>query len=619
MLKRIFITPMLLFMLAGVALAQSQSFNLSPLPLADLSAFKTPSKNWQIVGAVSGSFDSPALKGEKGTGVLLNAFDEKERFKEGTNLDTQLEHGDIFLSLDFMMPKGSNSGIYLQGRYEVQLFDSWAVKIPHVTDCGSIYERWDESRPEGKKGYEGHPARTNAAFAPGLWQHLEIEFNRPRFDENKKKIAPARFVKVVLNGVVIHENVIVNGPTRAAGFQDEADKGPLMIQGDHGPVAFRNIQYALLNDFNVKLADLQYEYYEGAYESFDQIKPEQLVRKGTAEAIDSKLADNSSKIALVFTGYLDLKEKTEYQFVVKKVGRAKLNLDGQDIAQQTEWFEDAVASRTLEPGRHKIVLTYAKPYQWGPAGLGLYLGKLNSRPQALHAPTSLPAIPPTPLINVSAGLEPEIIRSFMFYKGKKKTHVISVGDPAGTNFSYDLNQAALLQCWKGDFLNVTEMWYERGEPQVASPMGAPLTMNGKCALAVVNDNKALLPDTLNDHTDLIFKGYRLDEKRNPRFQYQYGGIAFEDTFLPDDQGKGLARTLSVSAFPQGKVLVVRIAEGQQISLVSGDVYAVDSKYYVRVPAAGKVKPVIRDNGGKKELVMEWSAPMATTFKYTLLW
>ena len=54
-------------------------------------------------------------------------------------------------------------------------------------------------------------------------------------------MANAKFVKVVHNGVVIHENVEVTGPTRAAAFEDEKPTGPLMLQGDHGPVAYRNL------------------------------------------------------------------------------------------------------------------------------------------------------------------------------------------------------------------------------------------------------------------------------------------------------------------------------------------------------------------------------------------
>ncbi len=60
--------------------------------------------------------------------------------------------------------------------------------------------------------------------------------------QDGKKIEDARFVKVVHNGKVIHENATTTGPTRAAAFKDEKPMGPLMIQGDHGPVAYRNVR-----------------------------------------------------------------------------------------------------------------------------------------------------------------------------------------------------------------------------------------------------------------------------------------------------------------------------------------------------------------------------------------
>ncbi len=72
-------------------------------------------------------------------------------------------------------------------------------------------------------------------------------FRAPRFDDEGRKTRNAVFEKVVLNGEVIHENQEVTGPTRAAMFSDEAPRGPLMLQGDHGPVAYRNIRWRALN------------------------------------------------------------------------------------------------------------------------------------------------------------------------------------------------------------------------------------------------------------------------------------------------------------------------------------------------------------------------------------
>jgi hypothetical protein len=150
-----------------------------------------------------------------------------------------MEHGDVLAHIEFMVPKGSNSGVYFMGRYEIQVLDSFGVEQPQHSDCGGIYQRWDDNRDP--KGYEGRPPRVNAARAPGEWQVFDVVFRAPRFDANGKKTANAMFVRVVHNGVVVHENEEVTGPTRAALFNDEKPKGPLMLQGDHGPVAYRNI------------------------------------------------------------------------------------------------------------------------------------------------------------------------------------------------------------------------------------------------------------------------------------------------------------------------------------------------------------------------------------------
>jgi hypothetical protein len=103
--------------------------------------------------------------------------------------------------MDFMLTKGSNSGIYLQGNYEVQLFDSWGKKSAKYNDNGGIYERWNDSKPEGEKGYEGYAPRFNVAKAPGLWQNIKISYQAPRFDANGKKTSNAVFLSIILNGV----------------------------------------------------------------------------------------------------------------------------------------------------------------------------------------------------------------------------------------------------------------------------------------------------------------------------------------------------------------------------------------------------------------------------------
>lgn len=153
------------------------------------------------------------------------------------NLVSDEKFGDSELYLEFMLAKGSNSGVYLHGLYEVQIFDSFGSTEPMTSsDCGGIYHRWIDNQ-----GVGGSPPSRNVCRPPGQWQSYHIWFQAPRFDSSGRKIQNAKFLRVVFNGFSVQENVECEGPTRAHMNIPEAPTNPLMLQGDHGPVAFRNI------------------------------------------------------------------------------------------------------------------------------------------------------------------------------------------------------------------------------------------------------------------------------------------------------------------------------------------------------------------------------------------
>ena len=153
------------------------------LDLSDLSSFNNPGGNWHIAGDVNADISkSHTMTFTPGVGILVNLPNPTDR----EDLYTKFKHGDIDIELDCMMAKESNSGIYLQGRYELQLLDSWAVLNPKSSDIGGIYERYDETRPQGRQNVDGHAPRQNASKAPGLWQHFKIAFQAPRFEGGVK-------------------------------------------------------------------------------------------------------------------------------------------------------------------------------------------------------------------------------------------------------------------------------------------------------------------------------------------------------------------------------------------------------------------------------------------------
>jgi len=165
-------------------------------------------------------------------GILSNGPEGKVN-----NIVSTATFGDIELFAEFQIPKGSNSGIYLNGLYEVQIFDSHGKSTISSADGGSIYHRWIDGKPVG-----GSTAKVNASKPPGEWQSYLIQFRTPRF-KSGKKIANARFDKVLYNDQLVQQNVECEGPTRSAMNIEEATKGPIMIQGDHGPVQFRKLAW----------------------------------------------------------------------------------------------------------------------------------------------------------------------------------------------------------------------------------------------------------------------------------------------------------------------------------------------------------------------------------------
>ncbi len=203
-----------------------------------LDAWEGPTGDWFCADSVEPDPKNPKLLSAKpGQGILVNG--QKGRTHD---LLSKQNFTDIEVHVEFLIPKGSNSGVKLEGLYEIQICDSFGVKKPKGYDCGGIYPRAEEE-PVYHHLDDGVPPRANAARRAGEWQTLDIIFQAPRFDADQKKVANARFVKVVLNGQVIHENVEVRTPTGSAWrLKKEVPSGPLLLQADHGPVAFRNVR-----------------------------------------------------------------------------------------------------------------------------------------------------------------------------------------------------------------------------------------------------------------------------------------------------------------------------------------------------------------------------------------
>ena len=184
----------------------------------------TGQKSKWDVGKAKVSPDNPKhLVAAKGQGEMVN-----QPAKHGDSVDiySEAKFGDCRIELQLMVPQGSNSGVYVMGEYEIQVLDSWGRQTMGPGDMGAIYG--------------ANPAPVNACLRPGQWQKYIIEWQAPRF-VGGNKTANAKFLKVELNGQVLHKNLEMPKQTPGGVAGKEAPTGPLMFQGNHGPVAYRNI------------------------------------------------------------------------------------------------------------------------------------------------------------------------------------------------------------------------------------------------------------------------------------------------------------------------------------------------------------------------------------------
>ncbi len=153
-------------------------------------------------------------------------------------IKTKKEFGDFQLHIEWRSPAEvnpqktgqgrGNSGIFLQGRYELQVLDNYNNKTYANGQASSIYKQ--------------HIPLVNACRKPGEWQYYDVIFTAPRFNAEGRVLFPA-YVTVLHNGIITQNHIAIWGPTEYIGLPvyKAADKGPIILQ-DHGDaVSFRNI------------------------------------------------------------------------------------------------------------------------------------------------------------------------------------------------------------------------------------------------------------------------------------------------------------------------------------------------------------------------------------------
>jgi hypothetical protein len=203
-------------------------------PTAAMSGWQQ-ANGWSEVGGVQMHPSAPEkLITTPGTGILV-------AHGKAAYMLSKENFSDLEAHVEFLVPKDSNSGLYFCGSHEIQIYDSYGKEPSYAGNaCGGIYPGL-----VNKARVDGSNPKVNASLPPGEWQTLDVIYRAPRYDAAGKKIANAVFEKVVLNGKTVQENVEV--PQKTICGMRERPTGTLRIQGDHGPVACRNIRLRPLN------------------------------------------------------------------------------------------------------------------------------------------------------------------------------------------------------------------------------------------------------------------------------------------------------------------------------------------------------------------------------------
>ena len=518
----------------------------SDLPPISLSQLTRPA-GWQLAGSVSPTADGSNLRAQPGSNVLTG----------GSSPLTLLTPTDDF-----------------QLRFDVLLSPNADLTL---------------TLPTGQAmSFAGSADLVRLLKAPGLWQTVNVWY------KTGGTKGPAILEKLALNGVTVRESyTLANNKL-----------GPLTVMTKTGTVAIRNVGYRVMSPRSVAKwsGPVSYTIVEGQFiTNRDDARSKKVLKQDTTALLNYEVSYGQPRqYTIFFDGKLNALTAGDYQFELNQGGVAGVWVDGKEVIRtdHRELGQPSVGNTTLTAGLHDVQVYFSR--SWLRPGLGLYVSQAGTRPQPLHAPASLPEPDPVAIVSVKPDTKSELVRSFVQMPGEKvkRTHSLSVGSPTGLHYTLDLNQMALLQAWKGDFANVTEMWYERGEPQLLTPMGAAILLPGQTPLMVLTNEATAWPDSVGENV-LQYKGLMVDKQGTPTVEYSLAGIAVTDAIRAD--GDALTRTLTLTGSADGTPYC-RVASGKSVEEVSKGLYAInDRSYFVRFDPKAKVKQ--RQSNGKQELLL----------------
>ena len=458
-------------------------------------------------------------------------------------------HQDLDVKLSFRAAEGATAELVFQGQHVLELP---SVRIP------------------------GAAPRLDVSASPGSWHDLEVVFTAAANDQ------PALFSAVYLDGTLLYYQLPIEGSTEEA--------GPLSFRVTGGRVDITEVSYtnssgkpSYVNEDGeaiLNIPQLRYEYYHlptGTmdWRKFDETEPTSTGYVGGFDL--NSIRDRGMNYAIRFTGNFDVPVAGDYEFSTYGPGFHRMYIDGEEIFDKSSLPRqfDVKASKQLTAGNHVMTLEYIQNNGWN---------KLNvyaRAPGAAQRRFLNTVDPDKNVATVSAANptelktddRPYLLRGFTYFptpkpyeEAGKRTHALSVGEGQGPHYTVDLKTGALLQLWRGRFLDVHEMWDGRGHPQVMQPLGPTVSFDGSPQFLVLGDAERAWPDSLRALDQLRHRRYELDAKGRPTFHYELNGNELTDAIEPT--AEGIRRRL-VHTGGSDEVYVL-LASGREISeLVPG--------------------------------------------------
>ena len=458
---------------------------------------------------------------EPSGGTEWNETDGVRTATGPARLELLADHGPLTAAFSFRMSEGARAELLLDGRY--------ALSLPTL-QLDSV-------------------AGTSSAVnpRPGIWQNLEIAY-LPAGDRT-----PPLLVACYLNDNLVYYQQPLTGDSTFAG-------GGLRLEVLSGEVSITNFRthnqagkssrVASNGDVELNMPLIHYAYYdlpEGtrSFTDWEETEPakEGFISRFDLGAVREKVRD----YAIRFEGDLDVPQAGEYSIFLRSPAHTALYIDGEEVTHLGEDTDgiDSDATVNLTEGTHRVRLDHFQQTGWNHLQLkyvhdGGARASLNDMPEgrAVATPRSRDALA------VETDDRPYLLRSFLNFPNariydytQKRTHVINVGEAEGPHYSYDLQNGALLQVWRGGFVDASEMWNDRGEPQVVRALGPAVFFDGRPQWS---ETAGTWPDSAQD---LRHRRYELDEAGRPTFYFDYGTAGeVSDRLIPTPAG--LERTLT---------------------------------------------------------------------------